>query len=128
MLHLKKRIPYIMLDARERWVLTIAKHISDAIIVLDKSRTIRFANAIAARMAGVGTATELLGQSYPEVLKHHRIFNEDGSQAMPLEFPSELALREGATTRDKVMAQIDPKGVHHWLSITSFPLSDSKGE
>ena len=116
------------IDARERWVLTIAKHISDAITVLDKNRTIRFANQAAAKMAGVGSASELLGQSYLEILKQHQIFNEDGSIALPSEFPSEIAFRQHKETRDKIYAQIDPRGVHYWLSITSFPLADSSGE
>jgi PAS domain S-box-containing protein len=117
-----------MLDTRERWVLAIARHISDAIIVLDKTRTIRFANAAAAKMANHATGSELLGQSYPEILRQHKIYTEDGEPASAEAFPSEIAFRLGKETRGKIFAQIDPEGVHHWLSITSFPLSDSKGE
>ena len=108
----------------EAWLNTITERVSDSIIVLDEKRIIRFANDAAARMAGVREAQQLVGVSYTEIVKSHTVRNEDGSIAEPQTFPSEIAFREGKETRNKIFSQIDPRGVHHWLSVTSFPLPE----
>jgi PAS domain S-box-containing protein len=110
------------------WKGRIAERLWDAVIVLDNTRHIAFANAAAAQMFGVENPKELIGTAYPEVLKGHRILEENGSPADPTQFASEIAFRERKETHRRVYTHYNPKGIHHWLSVSSFIIPDEADE
>lgn len=111
-----------MEEERAAWHQQLVDRLTEAVLVLDKSRVIRFANSRAARMAGVQTPEELVGASYHDILRRQKIYSEDGSPAGLSDLPSEHALRRGEETSGRIFAQIDPSGTHHWISVSGFPL------
>jgi PAS domain S-box-containing protein len=108
------------------WLSAVADNSSDAIIVLDKSRVIRFANKAAHLMASRSGYSRIQGTSYDEVIAQSRILNEDGRTPDLESLPTYLALRRGIATRDLVLEQVYGDQ-HYWLSITCVPLENASG-
>ncbi|RJQ34418.1 response regulator [Candidatus Parcubacteria bacterium] len=115
-----------MKERQRQW--RIAEQVSDAVIVLDADRVVQYANDAAAKLVDAEKGSDLLGRFYPDILKERRLYNEDGTTpADPSKLPSEIAFRDGITTRNRVYADINASGTHRWLSVSGFPL-ESGGE
>lgn len=118
----------MMQDAQIRqWLTRFVNTSRDAIIVIDGTRAIRFANSAAAVVAEVSSSTELLGRNYDEILGQSQVFEEDGSPADPRNFPSAHAFATGRTTTGKLFERVY-KGHHAWLSIDAIPIPDQSGK
>jgi PAS domain S-box-containing protein len=111
------------------WLHLILENISDAIIVLDRRRLIRYANSGAALMAGVPSGDDLLGASYEEYLSQNRVYDEKGDVIDPASYPSNIAFETGVATNDKIIRQVNLRdGRQYWLKISTATIEDENGE
>src|SRR5262245_32222831 len=62
--------------------------IADGVTVLDRSGTLRYANASAARMMGYDTAAELVGRSSATVVGRFALLDDDGRALDPSALPT----------------------------------------
>lgn len=107
----------------ERWLELVLEHSSDAIVILDRERVIRYANRAAAALAEMAGPDELYGVSYDQVLEAHEIFDEAGRHPDRATLPSHIALTEGRPVRGMVARQVHRQsGRQRWISIASVPL------
>ena len=111
-----------MMTEFQNWKGRIAERLPDAILVIDRSRHVVFANLAAARMFGMHEAQNMIGMHYDDVLKDNRIYTEDGAPADPEQFASSIAFRERREVHNRMYSHINQHGVHQWLSVTSFVL------
>jgi len=118
-----------MSNIPREWLEAIAKNTEAAVIILDKQRTIRYANDAAVRMAErSGKATsDLTGTSYDDILTLSVIRDEEGNPATIESFPTYLALHEGKETVNKLFEQVYNLR-HYWLSVSCMPLFNAAGE
>lgn len=118
-----------MQDTPREWLEAIAKNAEAAVIILDKQRTIRYANDAAVRMAERSgkSNSDLIGTSYDDILALSVIRDEKGNM-VPLEsFPTYLALHEGKETVYQLFEQVYNLR-HYWLSVSCMPLFNAAGE
>ncbi len=118
-----------MQNIPREWLESIAKNAEAAVIILDKQRTIQYANDAAVRMAErSGKATsDLIGTSYDDILTLSVIRDEEGNRASIESFPTYLALHEGKETVSKLFEQVYNLR-HYWLSVSCVPLFNANGE
>jgi signal transduction histidine kinase len=76
--------------------------VADGVTVLDRSGTIRFANAAAARLMGFATSAELVGRPAAEVVSSFELLDTDGNPLSPDALPTRAALA-GADAPDGVV-------------------------
>ena len=113
----------------QEWLQLIFENISDAIILLDRQGMIRYANLAAAAMAGFDTIEKVLDIPYEDVLRDNLVYDEAGDPVTKESFPSSRAFREGVTTKNKVIRQVNLRdGKQYWLSISTIPLLDESGK
>lgn len=112
----------------QEWLQLIFDNISDAIIVLDRERVIRYANSVAARMAGFSKAGDLLNVRYDEILAETHLYDESG-EVLPLSsMPGSVSLGAGGATYDRIIRQVNARdGTQHWLSISTVPILGEDG-
>ncbi len=114
-------------EIEHEWLHLILENASDAILILDRQRTIRYANKAAGIMGGYTSSDELLGLSYDDILSQHYIYDETGAISAPASYPSNRALAEGIETRNKVFRQTSKtSGKGYWINVTSIPLFNAQ--
>lgn len=111
------------IDTDQEWLELVLENSSDAIIIIDRRRMIRYANKAAAGLAGIAVPRELFGRSYDAILAEHVIYDEHGNHPDPDLFPSNVALFRGIALRDKVVRHMhSTSGKQRWLSVSGIPL------
>jgi signal transduction histidine kinase len=111
----------------QQWLFNIVQHSSDATIVIDRDRIIRFANVAAAHMADSQAPEDIIGTSYDAHLSQSQIYDEAGQVPPPEWYPTHKAFTSGESTRDLVLEQVH-RGRHFWLSVSCVPLIGESGE
>jgi PAS domain S-box-containing protein len=110
------------------WLDFVLQHNTRAIIIVDRTRTVRYANLPATRMLGVSDPEEIVGRPYADVIRGSVLLDEN-AKVIPYEsFPSTRAFTEGVDTRNLIAGEIMPDGNHRWLSISAFPYKNPAGE
>jgi PAS domain S-box-containing protein len=115
------------MEIPKEWLAHIVESTSDAVIVLDRNRIIRFANKNAATMAEVESPETLIGVSYAAILAERRILDEEGREIPAAELASTRALEHGEEVRDRLVEQIH-KNANFWVTITAVPIFDDLGQ
>lgn len=114
------------MDVPGAWLKYIVESLERAVLVIDRDRVIRFANARAADFANRKNAEELIGRRYDAILAESIILNENGAPASPEEFPSVRVFTEGAPVSNVLFEQIHDHS-HIWMSVSAIPLKDASG-
>ena len=65
--------------------------VADGVTVLDRSGTLRYANASAARLMGFGSPAEIVGRSSEAVVGHFELLGDDGRPLDPAVLPTRRA-------------------------------------
>jgi PAS domain S-box-containing protein len=105
----------------------IADSSEDAVIILDPSRVIRFANKTALFFGQKSGAGSVVGENYDEILKRNLILDEAGNTASPDMYPSNITLRTKKAVRGRIFQQII-NGTSSWVRVSTVPLIGADGE
>ncbi|HEV8548545.1 MAG TPA: response regulator [Polyangiaceae bacterium] len=110
------------LKLREQWLSTTLRAIGDAVMAVDESGNVQFANPVAANLLG-GRAEELLGRPLPEVF--HPI---DERTRKPIELPSPDEMASGKSFElGQDAALVSPNGERP-IEDSYSPIVDERGK
>lgn len=118
-----------MQNIPREWFEVIAQNASIAVVILDKQRTIHYANDAAVRLAersGKHTS-DLVGTNYDDILMLSVIRDENGDIPSFESFPTYRALHEGVETYHKLYEQVYAHR-HYWLSVSCVPIFNDRNE
>jgi len=112
----------------ERLLPTIFDNVADGVTVLDRTGSLRFANAAAARMMGFDDAAEIVGRSSDSVVGRFELLDDDGRPLDPMVLPTRRAFAGEAEPEATV--RFRSKGSDHdrWSMVRSRLLTGGSRE
>ncbi|HXF36779.1 MAG TPA: GAF domain-containing protein [Actinomycetota bacterium] len=115
------------LQRSRRLLEVITQGLADGITVQDAPGRVIYANAAAARMAGVGSGEELVRTPTAQLLDGVEILDEEGRPFDPDRFPGRRALA-GEAGPEVVIRRVDRgTGAASWFRIQARPVHDEEG-
>jgi PAS domain S-box-containing protein len=79
-------------DALDGRLVEILQSVADGVTVLDRNGTVRFANGVAARLLGFGSADEIVGRSGAELTGRFELLDAEGAPFPTDQMPTRLVL------------------------------------